>query len=134
MRGMSLLCAIPLAIAAGSAGAQVVNVWPGVAPGSEHWTQKELTITDTPLGTVVLDVVKPTITAYLPDKSKATGTGVIVAPGGGFVALAMDVEATGVASWLRERGIAVFVLKYRTIENAATAYRRWTRILPRATA
>ena len=29
-----------------SARAQVINIWPGVAPGSENWTQKEQTITD----------------------------------------------------------------------------------------
>jgi len=29
-----------------SVRAQVVNLWPGVAPGSENWTQKEQTITD----------------------------------------------------------------------------------------
>jgi hypothetical protein len=37
----------------GSAGPQVVNVWPGVAPGSEKWTQKERTVENTPLGTLV---------------------------------------------------------------------------------
>src|ERR1041384_1676367 len=101
----------------GAAHAQVVNIWPGVAPGSERWTQKELTVTDTPLGTVIFNVVTPTLTAYLPEPAKATGTGVIVAPGGAFVALAMDVEARGVARWLQQRGIAAFVLKYRTIEK-----------------
>ena len=101
----------------GAAHAQVVNIWPGVAPGSERWTQKELTVTDTPLGTVIFNVVTPTLTAYLPERAKATGTGVIVAPGGAFVALAMDVEARGVARWLQQRGIAAFVLKYRTIEK-----------------
>jgi acetyl esterase/lipase len=101
----------------GAAHAQVVNIWPGVAPGSERWTQKELTVTDTPLGTVIFNVVTPTLTAYLPEHAKATGTGVIVAPGGAFVALAMDVEARGVARWLQQRGIAAFVLKYRTIEK-----------------
>ncbi len=24
-----------------SADSQVVNIWPGIAPGSENWTQKE---------------------------------------------------------------------------------------------
>lgn len=100
-----------------SADSQVVNLWPGVAPGSEKWTQKERTVTDTPLGTVIFSVVTPTLTAYLPERSKATGTGVIIAPGGAFVALAIDVEAKDVARWLQERGIAAFVLKYRILEK-----------------
>ena len=96
---------------------QTVNIWPGVAPGSESWTQKELTVADTPIGTVVLNVVTPTLTAYLPDKSKATGAGVIIAPGGAFVALAIDLEGNDVARWLQQRGIAAFVLKYRIMEK-----------------
>ncbi|PYS79579.1 MAG: alpha/beta hydrolase, partial [Acidobacteria bacterium] len=100
-----------------SARSQVVNIWPGVAPGSEHWTQKERTIENTPLGTVVFNVVTPTLTAYLPERSKATGTGVIIAPGGAFVALAIELEGQNVARWLQERGIAAFVLKYRIMEK-----------------
>ena len=77
---------------AGSARAQVVNIWPGGAPGSEHWTQQERTVANTPIGTVVFNVVTPTLTAYLPERSKTTGTSVIIAPGGAFVALAIDLE------------------------------------------
>jgi acetyl esterase/lipase len=100
-----------------SANSQVVNIWPGVAPGSENWTQKERTAGNTPIGTVVFNVVTPTLTAYLPERTKATGTGVIIAPGGAFVALAIDIEGNNVARWLQERGIAAFVLKYRIMEK-----------------
>src|SRR5262245_16041205 len=99
------------------ADAQVVNIWPGVAPGSENWTQKERVLDNTPVGTVVLNVVTPTLTVYLPERSKATGTGVIIAPGGAFVALAIDLEGNNVARWLQEKGIAAFVLKYRIMEK-----------------
>ena len=99
------------------ANSQTVNLWPGVAPGSESWTHKEMTVADTPLGAVVFNVVTPTLTPYLPDKSKATGAGVIIAPGGAFVALAIDLEGNEVARWLRQRGIAAFVLKYRIMEK-----------------
>ena len=57
---------------------KIVNLWPGVAPGSEHWTQNERTIENTPVGTVIMNVVTPTLTAYLPPRGKATGTGVTV--------------------------------------------------------
>ena len=100
-----------------SAGAQTVNIWPGAAPGSESWTQKERAIENTPLGTVIFNVVTPTLTAYLPERNKATGTGVILAPGGAFVALAIDLEANQVARWLQQRGVAAFVLKYRIMEK-----------------
>ena len=77
-----------------------INIWPGVAPGSERWTQQERVIENTPLGTVIFNVVTPTLTAYLPEGAKATGTGVIIAPGGAFVALAVDLEGNSLARWL----------------------------------
>ncbi|MFN2570050.1 MAG: alpha/beta hydrolase [Gemmatimonadales bacterium] len=112
----SLFATVALFVSA-TAAAQVVNVWPGVAPGSEGWKQRERVIPNTPLGTVIFNVVTPTLTAYLPPRAKATGTGVIIAPGGAFVALAIDLEATSVARWLQQRGIAAFVLKYRIVEK-----------------
>jgi acetyl esterase/lipase len=97
--------------------AQTINLWPGTAPGSENWKQKEVTYENTPVGTVVMNVVTPTLTAYLPDRKNATGLAVIIAPGGGFVALAMSRGGTDVAQWLQQQGVAAFVLKYRTIEK-----------------
>lgn len=97
--------------------AQTLNIWPGVAPGSEKWIQQERVEKNTPLGAVVFNVVTPTLTVYLPERTKATGTGIIIAPGGAFVALAIDMEGHDVARWLQSKGIAAFVLKYRIIEK-----------------
>ncbi|CAM5542007.1 Dienelactone hydrolase domain-containing protein OS=Rhodanobacter lindaniclasticus OX=75310 GN=B1991_00885 PE=4 SV=1 [Rhodanobacter lindaniclasticus] len=94
-----------------------LDLWPGVAPGSEHWRQHEVVTRGTPLGTVVTNVVTPTLTVYLPDPAQASGAGVIVAPGGYCIALAIDREGNEVARWLQQRGIAAFVLKYRTQEK-----------------
>lgn len=99
------------------AWSEELNIWPGVAPGSETWTQVERAEKNTPLGTVVFNVVTPTLSVYLPDSPGAARTGVIIAPGGAFVALAIDLEARDVARWLQQKGIAAFVLKYRTIEK-----------------
>lgn len=96
---------------------QTVNIWPGEAPGSETWMQKERTVENTPVGTVVFNVVDPTLTAYLPERGKATGAGVVIAPGGAFVALAVSLEGHDVARWLQARGVAAFVLKYRIVEK-----------------
>jgi acetyl esterase/lipase len=90
---------------------KVINIWPGVAPGSEQWKQKETTIHMGPMESIV-NVTTPTLTAYLPEPSKATGTAVILAPGGGFIFLGTDTHE--IAEWLAARGIAGFVLKYRT--------------------
>ncbi|HET6725643.1 MAG TPA: alpha/beta hydrolase [Gammaproteobacteria bacterium] len=95
-----------------------INIWPGVAPGSEHWTWKERVFRNVEvggkhLGTIIEDVVTPTLTIYLPERGKATGAGVVVAPGGACIGLAMDIEGADVARELQKRGIAAFVLKYR---------------------
>lgn len=117
MRRTLLVTAAGIVFAVASGQAQTIHIWPGVAPGSETWTHKERSVDNTPLGTVIFNVVTPTLTAYLPPQTKATGTGVIIAPGGAFVALAIDLEGHDVARWLQERGIAAFVLKYRIVEK-----------------
>jgi acetyl esterase/lipase len=112
------LAPVVLALAAGGVlhAQTTVKLWPGVAPGSEHWTWKEQSF-HVPLGgvpeTIVEDVTTPTLTVFLPARDKATGTGVVIAPGGACVALVMDSEGTNIARWLQQRGIAAFVLKYR---------------------
>jgi acetyl esterase/lipase len=69
---------------------------------------------------MVRNVTTPTLTAFLPDPATATGAAVIVCPGGGFRFLSWDSEGTEVAEWLQKRGVAAFVLKYRTRETAAS--------------
>ncbi|MGA9334217.1 MAG: alpha/beta hydrolase [Rudaea sp.] len=96
---------------------QIVKLWPGIAPGSEHWKQKEIVVADTPVGTVAVDVVVPTLALYLASPDRARGAGIVVAPGGYCVALALSAEGADVARWLQHHGISAFVLKYRTKEK-----------------
>jgi acetyl esterase/lipase len=117
MRRTILSMVVGILVTVRSGQAQTVNLWPGTAPGSERWMQKERVVENTPIGTVVFNVVTPTLTAYLPKRSKATGTGIIIAPGGAFVALTVGLEGYPIARWLQERGIAGFVLKYRIVEK-----------------
>lgn len=96
-----------------------ILIWPGVAPGSENWTQKEVASRGAS-ETTVRNVTIPTLTAFLPDPSTATGAAVIVCPGGGFRFLSWENEGTKVAEWLQKRGVAAFVLKYRLKETPAS--------------
>lgn len=61
------------------------------------------------------NVSRPSLLAYLPEPSKATGTAIIIAPGGGFHLLSIANEGTHVAEWFQQRGVAAFVLKYRLV-------------------
>lgn len=61
-----------------------------------------------------------TLTPFPADPEVASGTSVIVAPGGGFMWLSMGNEGWEVAEALSARGINAFVLKYRLQPTAET--------------
>ena len=73
-----------------------IPLWPDGAPGA--------------LGSSSNDI--PTLTAYLPDPTNATGTAMVICPGGGYAHLAPH-EGNDYALWLNQHGVTCFVLKYR---------------------
>src|SRR5262249_9841954 len=106
-----------------AADPQVVLLWPNGAPGSEGKTAEETVQITQPQGEhVIRSVHKPSITRYLPEKSKATGAAVVIAPGGGHNSLWMDHEGYNIARFLQERGVAGFVLKYRLAREKDSTY------------
>ena len=95
----------------------VLNIWPGVAPGAEKSTQKEieqqLPAPGNQTTRLIRNVVTPTLTVFAP--AKPNGTALIVAPGGGYFGLMFNYEGTDMAEWLSARGVTAFVLKYRLL-------------------
>jgi acetyl esterase/lipase len=61
----------------------------------------------------ITDVQVPDLAVYLPTKRFSTGQAVIICPGGGYWALAYDLEGTDIAKYLNSIGVAGIVLKYR---------------------
>ena len=55
----------------------------------------------------------PTLSIFLPKKTKLNKAAVIIFPGGGYQHLAIDKEGTKVAEWFNSLGIAAIVVKYR---------------------
>jgi acetyl esterase/lipase len=106
----------PSARAAGP-GPQEIRLWPGTAPGSERWTVPEATTTSPAGDRTITNVSDPTVTVFLPAAERATGTAVVVAPGGALRLLGWDNEGVKVAQWLNTKGIAALVLKYRTLQT-----------------
>ena len=95
-----------------------IQLYQGKPKGSENWTWNEQLNIKNMFGTeVVYNVSQPTITAYLPDVANATGTAVIIAPGGGFHTLSINSEGVDVAKYLNSKGVAAFVLKYRLVHS-----------------
>ena len=74
-----------------------IRLWSADAPGA--------------LGQEPSDI--PQLTVYLPTSDAASGTGIVVCPGGGYQHLAMGHEGVEIAEWFNDLGIAAFVLDYR---------------------
>jgi acetyl esterase/lipase len=58
-------------------------------------------------------VSRPQIQVYLPAKDRATGTSVLIFPGGSYAGLSFDYEGTQQAQYFIDHGVAAFVVKYR---------------------
>jgi acetyl esterase/lipase len=78
-------------------GISTLQLWPSGAPEIANTSPADL----------------PTLTVFLPQKGKGTGSAVIVAPGGAYLNLASNLEGRQVADWFTARGVTAFVLKYR---------------------
>lgn len=91
---------------------EVIQLYQGKAPGSENWDWNEKII-EAPTEKIVANVTAPTLLVFEADKSIATGTAVIICPGGAFHLLSMENEGTKVAKWLNSKGVTAFILKYR---------------------
>jgi acetyl esterase/lipase len=61
----------------------------------------------------ITNVSEPTITIYEASEETASGSVMIVCPGGGYNILAYDLEGDEVCLWLNELGITAVLLKYR---------------------
>jgi len=104
---------------------EVIQLWPGIAPGDsgdlgvEHDSTKQKPGGGPEDGIIRLaDVSKPTITIYRPNKAIDTGAAVIVCPGGGYSILAMNLEGSEVCQWLNSIGVTAALLKYRVPARA----------------
>ena len=93
----------------------VIPLYTGAIPGAKPAPANFKEIADQGADGIlrVSKVTEPTLTAYLPAKDKATGTAVIICPGGGYGILAINHEGYAIAEEFTKLGIAAFVLKYR---------------------
>ena len=93
---------------------QTILLYPGAAPDPNAPTEhSEERGKNGVVDRSISNVQQPSVTVYLPDPSIATGTAVVICPGGGYQHLAIDKEGHDVARWLNTIGIAGLVLKYR---------------------
>lgn len=104
---------------------EVLRIWPGAVPGTADWSgpeqQHSVTIVGNRQILGVTNITVPTLTVIRPAPGKANGTAMIVAPGGGFQGLAIELEGATPAKWLADHGVTAFVLKYRVRHTPAAA-------------
>lgn len=99
-----------------------IALWSDGAPGSKERMKEAEKADEGPGKCNVTNVHHPSITPFLPTADKATGSAVIIAPGGGHRMLCLGHEGYSLGEWFAEHGIAAFVLKYRLAREEGSSY------------
>lgn len=118
---------------------EIIPLYNGPIPGAKPSADEETRTYNADNVLIVGKITRPTLSIYLPAKSKAggsankagdaaprasnadikaRGTAIIIFPGGGYGVNALSHEGTDVAEWLQSRGITAFVVKYRIPDSA----------------
>jgi acetyl esterase/lipase len=95
-----------------------IPLWPNGAPGFESRRDEPTQAKDW----WVKNIHNPSVTVYAPPKDQATGTAVIVCPGGGHRELVFNAEGKEAAEFLNSIGVTAFVLKYRLANEQNSPY------------
>lgn len=126
-QSIGLLALLALA-AASSFAQQVIQLPVAGAQLSESNTEKQY-FSKAWNTEIVTNVTQPSLTVYKPAAgSVATGIGIVICPGGGFMALSINSEGIDVAKWLNGRGVTAFVLKYRLAPTQGDAAEEFQRL------
>jgi acetyl esterase/lipase len=118
LHAFALMVALTIPVAAAAQDARRIPLWAHGAPGFEdradtpelsedYWTKR---------------VNNPSITAFLPPRANATGTAIVIVPGGGHRLLVTTTEGEDVGRWLADRGVAAFVVRYRLFREEGSPY------------
>ena len=120
--GFSTILVVLLNLAYGQGGDEVVFLWSSKAPIMAMSHQPEQVRITEQGEHVVSNIHAPNITAFIPSPDIATGAAIVIAPGGGHRELWIDHEGYNVARFLKDKGIAAFVLKYRLANLEGSEY------------
>jgi acetyl esterase/lipase len=110
----ALRAVVPALVVASSLAAGAAHVQPPAQPRPNPNAEPEtipLWADRVPGALGSEDTDRPTLTVYRP--RQASGASIVIAPGGGYGALAMNHEGRQVANVLNAAGLTAFVLKYR---------------------
>jgi endo-1,4-beta-xylanase len=99
----------------------VIFLWPSGAATLQGANEKEITSPSNPQPgqriNSIRNVHNPSIEVHPAPPEKATGTAILVAPGGGHQQLVWGSEGTDIANWLNSIGVTAVILKYRLAQT-----------------
>lgn len=111
MKKLALLFLIMISIH--SAAQQTIDLYSSTIPNSKSNGIKEIELENDGQFFGYKNVSQPSLKIYLPAEQIATGTAVIICPGGGYGMESFKLEGIKIAETFLQKGIAAFVLKYR---------------------
>lgn len=113
MRLLSLAALLVLTVVAPlrAAEREVIDLWPEGVPDEKPDATAAREENER-----VWNVHRPTLTVFPAPTASATGTAVIICPGGGYARLSVVKEGDEIAQWLNDLGVTAFVLRYRLAE------------------
>jgi acetyl esterase/lipase len=103
---------------AAAADGEVVPLWKHGPPGFES----RRNIPEQAHDYWVKSINNPSLTVFLPPQGKATGTAVVIVPGGGHRELVFNAEGIDPAKYFQQLGVAAFALKYRLALEPGSPY------------
>lgn len=93
-------------------------LWPDKVPNEVGIKSRPVQSPDTSRNVVrITNITNPSLTVFRPVDSINNNAAVIIAPGGGYQYLAINIEGYEIAEWLNTLGFTAFVLEYRTPGN-----------------
>ncbi|RKD88325.1 alpha/beta hydrolase [Mangrovibacterium diazotrophicum] len=112
MKRLSLLSILLLLITQLMAQDLKIKLWPDGAPNKTTVPGEEKYYINN--GTYRYEnISEAELFVYLPEEQKNTGAAVVICPGGGYWVEAIDHEGFQIAEYLKGKGVAAIVLKYR---------------------
>lgn len=119
--GLAALSLLPTRALAQDAASETVFLWPAGSPTLKGMNETEKLSPPNPKPgqriNSIRNVHNPSIEVHLAPADRATGTAILVAPGGGHEQLVWGSEGTDIAKWLNSIGVSAFVLKYRLAQT-----------------